>query len=332
MKLTLGARRISVEWAVLSAGVTIGLAIAIAALLVGIDPLISNLRRLGLSSLALFVALMLWQVGCRFLRWFFLTRSLGLPLGWGEALLYYGAGLGMTLTPGRIGETVRLWFIQKRLGIPYRRIAALYVADRIYDANAYLFMIAAAYGFRAHASLAIWAPLLAIGVVTASILYPRPMLALLNLLYRLTHRGRGVVLWLRRLFRNTATLFRPRIFLPALALGLIGWSAAAIVMTVALSRMGIAFDPLAAGAIYAAAALTGGATMLPGGFGANEATTIGLLFAAGVPLDAAVVATLATRMTFLWLPVGLGFLILPLALASLRKSDALPGAAAVTIE
>jgi F0F1-type ATP synthase membrane subunit c/vacuolar-type H+-ATPase subunit K len=34
MKLTLGARRISVEWAVLSAGVTIGLAIAIAALLV----------------------------------------------------------------------------------------------------------------------------------------------------------------------------------------------------------------------------------------------------------------------------------------------------------
>jgi uncharacterized protein (TIRG00374 family) len=159
------------------------------------------------------------------------------------------------------------------------------------------------------------------------------MLALLSLLYRLTHRGRGIVLWLIRLLRNTATLFRPRIFLSALALGLAGWSAAAIVMTVALSRMGIVFDPFAAGAIYAAAALTGGATMLPGGFGANEATMVGLLIAAGVPLDAAIVATLATRLTFLWLPVGLGFLILPLALASLRRSDAPAGTtAAVTIE
>jgi uncharacterized protein (TIRG00374 family) len=83
--------------------------------------------------------------------------------------------------------------------------------------------------------------------------------------------------------------------------------------------MGVDLGIVAAGAIYAASSLTGGATMLPGGLGGTELAMVGLLIAAGVPLDAAVSATVATRITFLWLPVCLGFLILPLALRNVRK-------------
>ncbi len=132
------------------------------------------------------------------------------------------------------------------------------------------------------------------------------------------------MLWLRRLVRNTATLFRPAVFLPALAIGLAGWCAAPLVLSIALSRMGVELALLQAAAIYAASALTGGATMLPGGLGGTEVAMVGLLVAAGVPFDAAVSATVATRITFLWLPVGLGFLILPLALGSVRRLQAAP--------
>jgi len=59
--------------------------------------------------------------------------------------------------------------------------------------------------------------------------------------------------------------------------------------------------------------------MLPGGLGGTEVAMVGLLVAAGAPLDAAVSATVATRITFLWLPVCLGFAMLPAAMRAIRK-------------
>lgn len=318
MQLAMAPRRSSVEWAVVSTVIAGALFLALAGLVVGVGPLLDDLRTLG-PMLGLFALLMLWQVGCRFLRWLFLLRCLGVPLPPLEAALYYGAGLGMALTPGRIGETLRLWFIQKRLGIPYRRLAALYVGDRVGDASAYLAMLGIATGLRGQGALMTWGPLLVMVACITAVLYPRPLLGLIGLAYRLTRRLKRPLVWLRRLIRNTSTLFRPMVFLPSLAIGVAGWCAAPMVLTLALSRMGIDFDPLNAAAIYAAAALTGGATMLPGGGGGTEVAMVALLLAARVPLDAAVTATVATRIAFLWLPVGLGLLVLPVALGRVRR-------------
>jgi hypothetical protein len=52
------------------------------------------------------------------------------------------AALRMTLTPGRLGEALRLWFLEKRLAVPYRRIAGLCVADRVSGATAYPILFA----------------------------------------------------------------------------------------------------------------------------------------------------------------------------------------------
>jgi len=86
--------------------------------------------------------------------------------------------------------------------------------------------------------------------------------------------------------------------------------------------LGIKFDLLHATAIYATAALTGGSTMLPGGGGATEAVLVVLLRAANVPLDEAVAAMIMTRLAFLWIPVGVGILVLPAATRSVRAAGA----------
>ncbi|MDB5405952.1 MAG: hypothetical protein JWL84_864 [Rhodospirillales bacterium] len=315
------SRRFSIEWTLICSAVALAALFAGGALIVGLDALLGDLRLLGPATLGLFTLLMVWHVGCRFLRWFFLARALGLPLPPGPALLYYGAGLGMTLTPGRLGETLRLWFIQKRFGTPYRRLGALYVADRVCDATTYLVMLAAASGASGQGFAVTWGPLVAIVVVIAGICQPRLLLAVLAFSYRM-RRGRQTVRWLRRLLRNTATLLRPSVFLPALLIGIAGWCAAPLVLTMALSRLGSPFDFLPAVAICAASALTGGATMAPGGLGGTELAMVALLVAAGVPLDAAIPATVATRITFLWLPITLGMLVFPLALRSMRRLEA----------
>jgi len=319
MQLMIGSRRLSIETAAVSAVVAVALLMAAAALIIGADALLRDLERLGVASFLLFTAMMLWEIGWRFLRWLFLARALGVALRPREALLYYGAGLGMTLTPGRLGETLRLWFIHKRHGMPYRRLAALYVADRIADATTYLVMLTIASLLSVELLAATWAPLLVLAAIIGGIVNPKLLLGLLGFGYGIARRGRQTLLWLRRVVRNTAALFRATVFLPALAMGFVGWCAAPLMLSLALSWMGVELGFVAAGAIYAAAALTGGATMLPGGLGGTEVAMVGLLIAAGVPLDAAVSATVATRIVFLWLPVCLGFLILPFALGSMRR-------------
>ena len=155
-----------------------------------------------------------------------------------------------------------------------------------------------------------------------AIMHPQPILQLLRAGYAVTGKGRHLVAWLRRAVRNASTLFQPVVFIPGLVIGTIGWLAAPVVLTLSLRQLGIDFALLHAAAIYAAAALAGGATMLPGGGGAPEAVLVLLLRASDVPLDDAVSAMILTRVAFLWLPVSIGILLLPIAMRTVRVARA----------
>jgi uncharacterized protein (TIRG00374 family) len=319
VRIVASVRPRSIEWAVISIAVTLVMVFAVSAFVIGFDALIGSLRKFDPATLGIFFLLMVWQVGCRFFRWFLYARCLGLKIAPHEAFLYYAAALGMTLTPGRLGEALRLWFLEKRFAVPYRRIAGLYVADRVSDATAYLILLAVGLPAYHHGSPIAWGSLLVIVTVIVLIMNPQPIIVLLNAIYAFMRRGRKLVVWLRRAIRNTSTLFQPRVFLPGVAIGAIGWFAAPAVLTVSLSKMGVGFDLFHAMVIYAAAALAGGSTMMPGGGGATETVLVFLLTRSDVPLDAAISAMIVTRMMFLWLPVGLGTLLLPVAMKMVRS-------------
>ena len=323
MRIVAGVRPPSIEWAVISVAVTLVVVFALSAFVIGFDALIGSLRRFDSATIGIFFLLLGWQVGCRFLRWFLYARSLGLKISPQEAFLYYAAALGMTLTPGRLGEALRLWFLEKRLGVPYRRIAGLYVADRVSDATAYLIMLATGLAAYQHGTPVAWGSVLVIAAVIALIMNPRPIIGLLNASYALVRRGRKLVVWLRRAILNTSTLFQPRVLFPGVAIGAVGWFAAPAVLTASLLKLGVDFNFFHAMVIYAAAALAGGATMMPGGGGATETVLVVLLTGSDVPLDAAVSAMIVTRLMFLWLPVALGTLLLPVAMRMVRTAGKL---------
>jgi len=321
VRVMVRSRRISIEQLVILLVVPVAGVLAGATLLVGGRALVANFAQIGIATLLVFVFLGLWQNGLRFLRWMIFARRIGIPIKLGEGLLFYLAGCGMTLTPGRVGEMLRLWFIEKRFGTPYRRSGALYVADRVGDADAYLVMLALSVALLDVAPSLTWGVIGGVVSINLCLLFPHPVLGALRLAYRLTPRCRKFLVWLRRIVRNTATLFRPSLFLPCLALGIIGWGAAPVALALALNRMGVELGLPAAMMICAIASLTGGATMLPGGGGGTEAAMVLLLRTADVPLDAAVAATIATRTAFFWLPICGGLLALPIAIRSVRRVE-----------
>src|SRR5262249_42315490 len=243
----------SIEWAVISVAVTLVVVFAVSAFVIGFDALTSSLHKFDAATIGIFFLLSGWQVGCRFLRWFLYARCLGLKISPQEAFLYYAAALGMTLTPGRLGEALRLWFLEKRLAVPYRRTAGLYVADRVSDAAAYLILLATGVAAYQHGTPTGWGSVLVVAAVIALIMDPRPIVGLLNASYAIVRRGRKLVVWLRRALLNTSTLFQPRVFLPGVAIGTIGWFAAPVVLTASLSKMGVYFNLFHAMVLYSAA-------------------------------------------------------------------------------
>ena len=137
--------------------------------------------------------------------------------------------------------------------------------------------------------------------------------------YRLLRRWPRLFVRARRAVRAMRLLSEPGVFLPALALGAIGWCSEGLSFYVVLHALGVDLNPGACVFIFAFAMMVGAISVLPGGLGSTEATMIGLLVTQHVGFDVAVVATAVVRVTTLWFAVSLGLLALPWALGGATK-------------
>jgi uncharacterized protein (TIRG00374 family) len=117
---------------------------------------------------------------------------------------------------------------------------------------------------------------------------------------------------LRKLYDSTYELLRFKNLVVGVGLGLISWSAEGVAFFLVLVGLGVpaSFDlVLLTIFILALSSILGGASTLPGGLGAAEATMTGMLMVlVGLSEEVAVTATLLIRFFTLWFGVSLGIL------------------------
>jgi uncharacterized protein (TIRG00374 family) len=77
-----------------------------------------------------------------------------------------------------------------------------------------------------------------------------------------------------------------------------------------LGRLGIDLPLSTSIAIYPLSMLVGAASMLPGGLGSTEATIVALLALNQAPLDVALLAAVAARLSTLWAAIAFGLVAL----------------------
>ena len=298
--------------------------------LLGGDAL-QRLAQIPAGTLAAMLGLSLVNYGCRGVRWLFYARCLALAVPLARNLLFYVAGFALTTTPGKLGEALRLWLIERCHGYRYERLAPLFLADRLSDMNGVLLLcLVGALGFPAKAWLALLAGAATLAL-TIVFVFPGPLIRLLSAVYDLGgRRGRRLFARVRMALRHTARLFRVPVYVASLALALVGGLAESLAFALLLGALGTGLPLLPAMFIFTVAMIVGAVSMLPGGLGSTEATMIGLLLALGVDFDRALVATTVIRLTTLWFGTGLGALALPFALRLARRRPDLPdGALAV---
>ena len=267
------------------------------------------------------LALALVNYVLRFLRWqlYLARRDVHVPVT--SSALVFGAGLSLSITPGKLGELVKAYLLREMHDVPATKTAPIVVAERVTDLIALVvvgLVGVARYGL-APTFVALAAALVALGLVMLA--WTRPTLALIDFVTR-PHRLRRLRDPLRETLGNLAQLCRPSTLVSATAIAIPAWGCECLGFGLICNAFtGAHVDFGLAAVIYAGTTIAGALSFLPGGLGVTEgAMTLALVDgAAHLDQASALAATLLTRLATLWFAVLLGVAFLALARRRIRK-------------
>ncbi|WP_322815477.1 lysylphosphatidylglycerol synthase transmembrane domain-containing protein [Chloroflexus sp.] len=304
----------------------IGLAVVI------VISLFSDLRDVGNDLLSFdWMLLPLILVGTiinywlRWLKWDYYLRYLKLDRNIDRSTsgLIFTAGLVMSVTPGKMGEVLKSFLLRQRNGTAISRSAPIVLAERLTDGIAMLLLMGL--------GLTLYPParplfiVLVLLTIAGIVIVQRQALALsiIRFVARLPF-GQRVASRLETIYTTTAQLLHWRILLVSTLISVVSWGFECVAFFFVL--MGVGSDPswlllLQATFIFAASTLFGLVSFLPGGLGASEVSSVGLLVAlVGLSASAATTATIVIRFCTLWFGVLLG--VIALAWLSRRSATA----------
>lgn len=280
------------------------------------------LGRIGPGLVLALLALSIVNFALRAGRWHAFSRALGLRVSWFDSSACFLAGFAMGVTPGRVGEVIRLWLLRQRHGVRYDRAMPLLLADRVSDLLAVAIIAAVSASAAGSADKAgVLAALAIVGTAGLVLRHPDWLRAGLVRLYGCVGRGGRFFASASRALRNGREIFSARATVLAATLGVAAWLAEGVAFFLLLDALQSGLSLQFAVFVYVFATLVGALTFLPGGLGGFEATAVFLLHRAGLDLGTATLATAVIRIATLWFSVALGSAVLVWMLSTREGLD-----------
>jgi uncharacterized membrane protein YbhN (UPF0104 family) len=269
------------------------------------DAVVAALFRIDLSIVLAVATLVTVSYGIRFLKWAFYLRELGIEIPLRTSLLVFFSGFMLAVTPGKVGEIWKAWFLSDLESVPVSRTVSVVGAERITDVFA-LTAFAALGVLLYRQSVLVVVGVVAVFVVGLGVLQSRLLcLAVLARCRNLPVLGDYAV-QLKSFYEGAYTLFRPRPLTVATGISLVAWGLEGLALWVILTELGVSAGPLVGLFVFGLGSIVGAISMLPGGLAAAEASMVGTLVALGYASSLAAAATLLIRVGTLWYGVGLG--------------------------
>ena len=256
----------------------------------------------------------------RFLKWQFYLKTIGVEgLAASDSALVYFSGLGMVVTPGKVGEWLKCYLLREIHGTPFSRSAPIVIAERLTDSLGLVALGAAGLVVFGDA----WPAFVVVLAGGAAMFYVVRNRALA---YWILHRLERVPLVSRfaqhaeEFYTSSYVLLSPAALGSMTLLSVVSWGFEVLAFYVVLLGLGVeggADTLLRASFIMPAATLASALLLTPGGLGVAEGGITGL---SQVLLDmtksSAAVGTLVIRFGTLWFGVIVG--LVALALVSRR--------------
>lgn len=275
--------------------------------------LFAAFSRLDPSSWLLIFSFSLTNYILRFARWHYYLGYLQHHIPPRQHFLYYMSGFALTLTPAKVGETIRSTYLAQH-AVPYTHSLAMFFTERFLDivVIALLSLFALhpeltkggnGYHYFAYTSIFVtvsFIPLLRQTFVAQYIDFIRCRIPWKKLRTILQH--------LHHLMTSASALFAVKPVYTGLLIGAIAWVVQGFAFYFILTTLNIDITLQQSIGIYAVSLLAGALSFIPGGLGTTEAVMTLLLSLLGADTATAIAAALVSRLSTLWFAVSLGFI------------------------
>ncbi len=241
----------------------------------------------------------------RLARWTYYLRLLDIHIDAKSNVAIFVSGLSMAISPGRVGELAKSYFLKEKFNVPVATSSAAVITERITDLIAVVF-------------LSLWGLILIphqwgfVLVIVSTVLLGAFIVFVVSswgsdkiLRLPVPRKWRPFIEESREVFR---CLFAPKPLLFALILGVLAWLAEGAAMWFVLRGLDTGVSFTDAVSVYAVATLLGAATMLPGGLVGTEGSMVALLQQLDLTKTLASSGTFIIRLSTLWFAVVLGLL------------------------
>lgn len=279
----------------------------------------------GFAWWAFFAALGLAMVNyaLRFLRWHFYLQAAETQLSLAKSIQIFLSGFALSVTPGKLGELIKCYFLKEFSNIPIARSAPWVVAERVTDLAALLVLGVIGVSAYGVAQATVLSGVAVVGAGLLVLAWPRVAVACIRVLTtpRLTRRLRERLM---EFYAGLALLVRPWPLTWATSLAVLAWLAECLGFSLIIAAFPGTEVPLGlAILIYATTTVAGALSFLPGGLLVTEAAMTALLVqvSRGVDEPVAVAATILTRLATLWFAVMIGVVALSLLRRGSPKAD-----------
>lgn len=278
----------------------------------GWQEVVAAIVRVGIIGIAIALSLSLVNYGVRFVRWQKFLSLLGHRVHAPESLRIYIAGFGLTILPGKTGETIRSVFL-KHHGVPYPQSLAAFFSEQL--SNLISMLLLTSIGLWVYPPAKPLALILAVLILTGLVILQqtRWLQALKAIAHdKLPARPAHFVTSAIEIVLHSGRCFSLPMLLYGIALGLIAWGAEGVAFYYIMHVLGSNISLQTALFIYSFSMLVGALSFLPGGLGGTEATMVALLMLNSIGQPEAVAATVLIRLATLWFAVALGIIALTL--------------------
>lgn len=260
--------------------------------------------------LPLAVALTLWNYLVRWVKWHYFLHLVRVEVPAAESLTVFLGGIGMAITPGKVGELLKAYLLRQIRGTPVSVTAPIVVAERLTDGLAMVLLALGGIASVRGGAQAVAAFLIPAMALILLVRWRRGAERALRLAVRLpvlsARAGQ-----LQVFYESTYYLLGLRALAVTVALGVVSWFGECAALYVILAGLGLVPTGgllLQSTFAMATSTLVGTFSMLPGGLGLAEASLFGLLmlFVPGISRQQSAAATMLFRLVTFWMGIALG--------------------------
>ena len=276
------------------------------------DKILSAMARLSILDWFLILACSFSNYALRFIRWQTYIKSFGHHIHFNLHFAYYLAGLALTTTPAKAGETLRSLFLLPH-HVKFSQSLASFFTERLLDVVIMVLLSSLLFftlpEFEKKYAFFILTMLIILTLLLPLLGTRYPQQILLFISNKLPgNRLKQLIKHLNALLHSAHSLLGIKRLYQGLLIGLIAWLIQGLAFYFIMLKIGFPLELSLALTIYAVSILAGAASFIPGGIGATE-TVMGLmLLAVGCEPHIAIAAPILTRLATLWFAVCIGLL------------------------